>query len=77
MATTAYRWIRIRIIHIPKHTPLPTTKVMKEVNQRDMFAQMECLKAALLCSRRSNLSRRNRPALPPEEDSSSHTSRPG
>lgn len=48
-----------------------------EVNQSGIFAQREAFETVLLCSNRANLSRRNRPALPPEEERSSATNEPG
>lgn len=48
-----------------------------EVNQSGIFAQREAFEAVLLCSNRASLSRRNRPALPPEEERSSATNEPG
>ena len=75
MATITYRWIKV--IPMLKHSPQPTAKETMDVNQRDNVAQMEYFETVPLCSRRPHPSRRNRPALPPEEERSSHTDQPG
>lgn len=62
---------------MPKDWPLLTTKKMMDVNQRDTVVQMESHEFILLYSEGPNYSRRNRPALPPEEESSSHRDCPG
>ena len=75
MATITYRWIKVT--PMPKHSPQPTAKETMDVNQRDNVAQMEYFEIVPLCSRRPHPSRRNRPALPPEEERSSYTDQPG
>ncbi len=75
MATILYPCIRI--IPTPKLPTLPTAKEPMEVKQRDIIAQMESFEDLMFCSHGRSLSRRNRPALPPEEEWSSHTDKPG
>ena len=67
MATIPYGCIGV--IPIPKRSPPPpSAKEMKKVSQKDVSAHMESVKVSMLCSSRPNPSRRNRPALPPEEE---------
>ncbi len=75
MATILYRCIRT--IPTPTLSTLPTGKDPMEAKQRDTVAQMECFEDLMFCSHGQSLSRRNRPALPPEEEWSSHTDKPG
>ena len=62
----------VRMFLILKSQAPPMTKETME----DTVAQMKSFEGGILCSSRLSLSRRNRPALPPEEDATSHTNRP-
>ena len=75
MAAIPNSWIKLSPLY--KHSPPPTADDTMQVDQRDIVAHMESLEVILACSSRSNPSRRNRPALPPEEERSSHTDEPG
>lgn len=71
MATVSYRCIRIiPILTYPP--PPPKANVTMTVNQRDIVAQVKSFEILLLCGNGPGLSRKNRPALPPEKESSSH-----